>query len=49
MCLHCHVQGLFSPQKLIFPQAMQLFILDEHKLKQNLPLQRGAEGLEHDT
>lgn len=43
MFLHCHVQDLFSPQKLIFPQAMQLFILDEHELKHNLPLQREAQ------
>lgn len=43
MFLHRHVQDLFSPQKLIFPQAMQLFILDEHELKHNLPLQREAQ------
>lgn len=43
MFLHCHVQDLFSPQKLIFPQAMELFILDEHELKHNLSLQREAQ------
>lgn len=43
MFLHCHVQDLFSPQKLIFPQAMLLFILDEHELKRNLPAQKEAQ------
>lgn len=33
----------FSPQKLIFPQAMQLFILDGHELKHNLTVQREAQ------